>query len=151
MPHFLKSLFSPIFLHDLGVLKECITLRSWLSPVWVCVCVHMYNTFLDVMYLYSCTIHTYVMCLCLYAPYITCAHTCTPKCIRMHPYVPLLHFLNPNNSSFLPHRKKITSMKSWKINIIISEASQITFYVSIKLLNAFLFLSRWGIKLLHSS
>ena len=104
MPHFLKSLFSPFFLHDLGVLRECITLRSWLSPVWVCVCVHMY-TYLDVMYLYSCTIHTYIRYMCVCAQYIICAHACIPKCIHMHPYVCLLHFLNPNNSSFLPHRK----------------------------------------------
>jgi len=100
---FLNLYLVPFSFVILRFLENVITLRSSLSPVWVCVCVHVY-TYLDVFVLMHNTyIYTIYMCVC--AQYIICAHTCIPKCIHMHPYVCLLHFLNPNNSSFLPHRK----------------------------------------------
>ena len=105
MPHFLKSLFSPLFLCDLEVLRECYHIEKFIeSCMSVCMCTRVHILRCNVFVLMHNT-YIYAIYMCVCAQYIICAHTCIPRCIHMHPYVCLLHFLNPNNSSFLPHRK----------------------------------------------
>lgn len=85
MPHFLKSLFSPFFLCDFEVLRECYHIEKFIeSCMSVCMCtrVHIlrcictHAQYIHIYYIYVCVCTIHNMCPHMYTKVYTHAPIC---------------------------------------------------------------------------